>query len=107
MDCLGFLLILILLSCYVIMSQGPQAHPHSLSRMVPKVKELTASRRGPVFAWHMVGYIHRDLVPKITVFQADLGLCQVVPDRNPLFALDTQVGHPGVVRGQKLAAPLS
>lgn len=75
-------------------------HHSSLSRIVPKVKELAAHRSGPAFAWYMAGYICLKLVPKTTVFQADLGLCQVELDRNPSFTLDTQVGQPQVERSK-------
>lgn len=70
------------------------------------VKELTAHKRGPVFAWHMAGCLYLKLVPKITVFQADLGLCQVEPDRNPSFTLDTQVGQPRIERSKTGSALL-
>lgn len=48
----------------------------------------------------MAGYICLKLVPKITVFQADPGLCQVELDRNPSFTLDTQVDQPQVERSK-------
>lgn len=56
----------------------PQARPDSsVSRKVPQGEELTAYRREPVLDCHMADYIYLNLAPKVTVFQADLGLFQV------------------------------
>lgn len=102
MDCLGFLLILTLLSC-------PEAYrpTHTPCPGQSQKSKNSAHRKGPVFTWHITGCVYLNLVPKIGVFQADVGLFQVEPDRNHSFTLDSQVGQPWVVKGQKLAAALS